>query len=58
MTPNPEVTLKGVLDEAIIRVFGQLHLSLTLCCEIAFPSASRASLYPMLMPITNTHIPI
>jgi len=30
LTPNPEITLKGVLDEAIIRVFGpEIHRAIT-----------------------------
>jgi len=30
LTPNPEVTLKGVLDESIIRVFGpEIHRAIT-----------------------------
>ena len=32
LTPNPEVTLRGVLDEAIIRVFGpEIHGAITAC---------------------------
>ncbi|KAH8772340.1 hypothetical protein BGZ57DRAFT_764040, partial [Hyaloscypha finlandica] len=32
LTPNPEVTLKGVLDEAIILVFGpEVHGAITAC---------------------------
>jgi len=32
LTPNPEVTLKGVLDEAIIHVFGsEIHGAITAC---------------------------
>jgi hypothetical protein len=32
LTPNPEVTLKGVLDEAIIDVFGsEIHGAITAC---------------------------
>jgi len=32
LTPNPEITLKGVLDEAIIDVFGsEIHRAITAC---------------------------
>jgi hypothetical protein len=32
LTPNPKVTLKGVLDKAIIRVFGpKIHRAITAC---------------------------
>jgi len=33
LTPNPEITLKGVLDKAIIDVFGsEIYGAITACC--------------------------
>jgi hypothetical protein len=33
LTPNPEITLKGVLDKAIINVFGfKIHRAIRTCC--------------------------